>query len=182
VGIIAIRTVSTATLAKETARRIVLEFAICGRSRTLALEVKAAHFLSTVVPVGGLGLRAWCFASLGLVLAGFSALSPFGRTFRGLGFVLGFASSLSPVRDGQGVAARKVLTHLGTSPFKPALLEELPHHSHESLVVALVAADFETFVVPNVVTQRVRFSQFSQDERVLHVVIWLVSVLNAGQH
>ena len=86
------------------------------------------------------------------------------------------------VGNGQGVAARKVLIHLGTGPFKTTSFKKLPHNSHKSLVVSLVTANLETFVVTNVVTQRVRFTKFSQDKSVLHVVVGLIAMLYTGQH
>ena len=68
-GVITICTVGASALAEETTNRIMLILAIGGRPRTLALKVESSHFLGAVIPVGGLGLRAWCLASLGLVLA-----------------------------------------------------------------------------------------------------------------
>ena len=76
----------------------------------------------------------------------------------------------------------KVLAHLGASPFETTPLQEFPNKSHESLVVALVTANFETLIVTNVITLRVGFSKLSQNKGVLHVVIGLIPVLNAGQN
>jgi hypothetical protein len=48
-----------------------------------------------------------------------------------------------------------VLVHLGTGPLKTTPFKKLPHNSHKSLVVALVTANFETFVISNIITHEV---------------------------
>ena len=179
-----------------------LELAIGRCPKTLALKVEFADLLGTCIPVRRLGLRTWRLslafgrsfrhvfaftlreeaATVGLLVAVLAAVAALAFELGSFAILLAFTAPLSGGSNGQGTAARQVLGHLGAGPFKTASFEEFSDNPHESLVVALSAANFEALIVSSVVLQRVGFPELSQNQSVLHVVIGLNSDLDAGQN
>ena len=130
----AISTVCARSFVKEATNWVVLELAIGCRPRTLAFQMEPTYLLGTGIPVRRLGRRTWRLslafwfafaftlcgaATVALLVTVLTAVAAFSVELRSLGFAffLAFTASSFGSRNGQGVAARQALVHLGASPF-----------------------------------------------------------------
>ena len=130
----AISTICARSFAKEATNWVVLELAIGRRPRTLAFQMEPTYLLGTGIPVRRLGRRTWRLslafglafaftlsgaATVALLVTVLAAVAAFSFELWGLGFafLLAFTAATFGGSNGQGIAARKVLVHLGASPF-----------------------------------------------------------------